>query len=353
MARELDELTSDVANLARDAKSLRDECSKEQGQRQNELAKAAERLQAVELENKELHEKLQELHSRSSVKLGNATALKRSVVAKTMELEKRIKEFQQAHQESLHSRISGITGDMRALCTAKPQPPESALNEQVEGSEAPPPAESEQSGAAALDSEAQRALKKRLQALGDVVVFASGKFEACSASGRPIRPGALRIRPRRCDHVFLIETLMPYWADGLCPVCRCSFALEAPQDGANDEWDRCSSVSTSVSQLASLAQPRLPGQRLPHGGGANSSRGGPRSAARGRAQQVSRQSGGGHHTSLSRGARSDASAIELSASLDARRCASPNDRSASPRSASNFSRTSSAAPRRSRSVRPL
>lgn len=56
------------------------------------------------------------------------------------------------------------------------------------------------------------------------------------------------MRPRRCDHVFLVECLMPYWVEGLCPVCRCSFAYSRD----NDENDRCSSVSTSVSQRANV-----------------------------------------------------------------------------------------------------
>merc|ERR1740129_1787066 len=112
----------------------------------------------------------------------------------------------------------------------------------------------------AIDAETQQALKRRLQALGDVVVYTNAKYEACAVSGRAIPPGALRIRPRRCDHVFLVESLMPYWADGLCPVCRCSFAYDRPQDAsaAVDDCDRYSSVSLSVSQVASLALPRPP-----------------------------------------------------------------------------------------------
>lgn len=103
-------------------------------------------------------------------------------------------------------------------------------------------------GTSLLDPETQQLLKKRLQSLGDVVVHASDKLEACCASGRVIPPGALRVRPRRCDHVFLVECLMPYWAEGLCPVCRCSFAFDRPQDAGYDESDRYSSVSTSISQ---------------------------------------------------------------------------------------------------------
>merc|ERR1719433_770025 len=120
-----------------------------------------------------------------------------------------------------------------------------------------PAVDMEDPSGAALDAETQQALKRRLQSLGDVVVYTNTKFEACAVSGRAIPPGALRIRPRRCDHVFLVETLMPYWAEGLCPVCRCSFAYDRPHDSnGGDDGDRFSSVSTSVSQRASIALPR-------------------------------------------------------------------------------------------------
>merc|ERR1740117_2080175 len=111
-----------------------------------------------------------------------------------------------------------------------------------------PAVQEEEPSGTFLDVETQQALKRRLQSLGDVVVYSSDKFEACSASGRVIPPNALRVRPRRCDHVFLVECLMPYWAEGLCPVCRCSFAYDRPQDAGYDESDRYSGVSTSVSQ---------------------------------------------------------------------------------------------------------
>merc|ERR1719247_3084766 len=104
----------------------------------------------------------------------------------------------------------------------------------VGGSPMPAVQEEEPSSGAFLDPETQEALKRRLQVLGDVVVYTSDNFEACCASGRVITPNALRVRPRRCDHVFLIECLMPYWAEGLCPVCRCSFAYEQPREPAND-----------------------------------------------------------------------------------------------------------------------
>ena len=53
---------------------------------------------------------------------------------------------------------------------------------------------------------------------------------------------------------------MPYWAEGFCPVCKCSFAYK----DVNDESDKCSSVSTSVSQRARLiSQSRQPGQPAP------------------------------------------------------------------------------------------
>jgi hypothetical protein len=194
-------------------------------------------------------------------------------VAKTMELEKMMREFQQTHQERLYSRVWSLTSAMLAVCQKQEQ-----LHSQVPSLEkaAAIPAATEESlmlqaplanatqvapsngivtvdegaptGASILDPETQQLLKKRLQSLGDVVVHASDKFEACCASGRVIPPGALRVRPRRCDHVFLVECLMPYWAEGLCPVCRCSFAYDRPQDAGYDESDRYSSVSTSISQ---------------------------------------------------------------------------------------------------------
>merc|ERR1719410_886128 len=110
-----------------------------------------------------------------------------------------------------------------------------------------------------IDAATQQALKQRLQALGDVVVYTSDKFEACCASGRSIPPGSLRVRPRRCDHVFLVDCIVPYWAEGLCPVCRCSFAHDNPEEiSVDDNDDRYSSLSVSVSQVSS-ALPRRDG----------------------------------------------------------------------------------------------
>lgn len=174
-----------------------------------------------------------------------------------------------------------------------------------------------------LDPETQQLLKKRLQSLGDVVVHASDKFEACCASGRVIPPGALRVRPRRCDHVFLVECLMPYWAEGLCPVCRCSFAYDRPQDAGYDESDRYSSVSTSISQ----AVPRHISSSNSDGGGGSLIGGrGPRALRtigeaareakdRGRSESTRRKHRGRGTTSTSQGRGSE---LGVSASPDMR-----------------------------------
>jgi len=187
-----------------------------------------------------------------------------------MELEKTIREFQQVQQDFLFSRIASITQSMRSFCDkvvqAEPPGPDRAPGAGRAGAGAAgclTPAGEEDPDGGALDAETQRALRRRLQSLGDVVVYSSPKYEACSASGRPIPPGSLRVRPRRCDHVFLLECLMPYWAEGLCPVCRCSFALDRPSaragrvGEADDGEDRCSVLSASASQVGSLAPPRL------------------------------------------------------------------------------------------------
>ena len=180
---------------------------------------------------------------------------------KTMELEKLAREFQQS-QSDLFSRVHSVSdsllqmsrdlrvrevGEVQRLSSipsAIPFPSQNGRHEAGNGEGASP-----QFASLRVDDETFEALKRRLQSLGDVVVFTSDKFDACCASGHSIPPGAVRVRPRRCDHVFLVECLMPYWVEGLCPVCRCSFAYNRD---ANDESDRCSSVSTSVSQRATL-----------------------------------------------------------------------------------------------------
>jgi len=274
LQNELRGKTEETNDLAREAQSLREQIRKEQEHRREKTAELAQQLEGLERDNKQLQMKLMKVQMQDSAKLNDVTTVKKEVVAKTMELEKMMREFQQTHQERLYSRVWTVTSAMLSVC----QKPDVSVNIQTPGpttdslallavpssgtlpgtEEAPSPqsrapatngqAADAISGGALLDPETQQALKRRLQSLGDVVVYASDKFEACCASGRVIPPGSLRVRPRRCDHVFLVECLMPYWAEGLCPVCRCSFAYDRPQDAGYDESDRYSSVSTSISQ---------------------------------------------------------------------------------------------------------
>lgn len=192
--------------------------------------------------------------------------VKREVVAKTMQLEKMMREFQRLHQEPFFTRVCGIMNSMTAASSSNL--PADALTSIAFNSLAVAapvvqanagPVTPDPPTAPVMDAATQQALKQRLQALGDVVVYTSDKFEACCASGRSIPPGSLRVRPRRCDHVFLIECIVPYWAEGLCPVCRCSFAHDNPEDrSVDDNDDRYSSLSVSVSQVSS-ALPRRDG----------------------------------------------------------------------------------------------
>ena len=215
-------------------------------------------------QNRQLQTQLSQAQLQNTSKVSDATALKREVVAKTMELEKLAREFQQS-QSDLFSRVHSVSDsllqmsrDVRvrevgevdsrqrlsSIPSAIPFPSQNGRHEAGNGEGASP-----QFASLGVDDDTFEALKRRLQSLGDVLVFTSDKFDACCASGHSIPPGAVRVRPRRCDHVFLVECLMPYWVEGLCPVCRCSFAYSRD---ANDESDRCSSVSTSVSQRATL-----------------------------------------------------------------------------------------------------
>jgi len=241
------------------------------------VADLARQLEALERDNKHLNMKLMKVQMQDSAKLSDVTTVKKEVVTKTMELEKMMRDFQQTHQQALFAKVKSVTGAMLTACQKPdlssqirtPVPTDEMLkmaepeNLGALGGAATSAPESgaEPQGGAFMDPETQQALKRRLQSLGDVVVFTSDNFEACCASGRAIPPGALRIRPRRCDHIFLVECLLPYWAEGLCPVCRTSFAYDQPpRDNWNDELDKYSSVSTSVSQRLSpnMARPPIP-----------------------------------------------------------------------------------------------
>jgi hypothetical protein len=261
----------DVGNLQREAQRLRDEIDAEKARRQERIAVLSRQVEELERESKQMNMKLLKVQMQDSAKLSDVTTVKKEVVARTMELEKVLREFQQTQQDKLFSRVLAVTGTMLNTCQrpdVQLQIPDPVTEEDLSpigGGEhgkrqprqpfsAPVPSPNGDGQAVAsaagsfLDPETQQALKRRLQSLGDVVVYSSDKFEACCVSGRSIPPGALRVRPRRCDHIFLVECLMPHWAEGLCPVCRCSFAYDRPIDTPFDEIDRYSSVSTSVSQ---------------------------------------------------------------------------------------------------------
>lgn len=348
---ELQNVEGEVRTLADEARALREELSEEQERRNASVSELAERSRFLEQENERLNERVAQAEGHGS--RASDAALKREVVAKTKELEKAIREFQQNQQEVLFARIEGITRSMNSLSARAEMPAQIAAPGVALDASATRAAASGTDEAA--DRETQQALKRRLQSLGDVVVYSSSKYEACSASGRPIPPGTLRVRPRRCDHVFLVECLMPYWAEGVCPVCRCSFALDhrsqeaLPGSGGGsggagaDDYDRYSSVSASASQVGSLAVPRLPHQRSRGALSDGSNLRGPqRRTSRGRSPSGAAALAGRGHRSASRGSRSDT--IGGGACRGASPQPLPRDRlSVSPRSvASARSRASSA-----------
>lgn len=319
---ELRERTEEATELAREVETLRGLIEEEKTRRKEKVADLARQLETLERDNKQLQMRLMKVQMQDSAKLTDVTTVKKEVVAKTMELEKLLREFQQTHQEKLFTRVRSVTGAMLSVC----QKPDVSLQISTPaasaedllpvaplaitgpsggpgpGSSAGPAGAEDPPSGTFLDPETQEALKRRLQSLGDVVVYTSNNFEACCASGRIITPGALRVRPRRCDHVFLIECLMPYWAEGLCPVCRSSFAYDRPREMAFEESDRYSSVSTSVSQRQSPALPRPPLPSSSFGGSA--SEGGLLRGPRGlRVNGVMREEQRGRSTSTSRASR--------------------------------------------------
>lgn len=258
--------------LTAEVQHLREQIMREQEKRKERVSELARQLEALERDNKQLNMKLMKVQMQDSAKLSDVTTVKKEVVTKTMELEKMMRDFQQTHQQALFAKVKTITGAMLTACQKPdlssqirtPVPTDDMLMpSEVQGlvtGGAAADGTADAQGGSFMDPETQQALKRRLQSLGDVVVFTSDNFEACCASGRAIPPGALRIRPRRCDHVFLVECLLPYWAEGLCPVCRTSFAYDPPRDNWNDELDKYSSVSTSVSQRQNpiMARPPIP-----------------------------------------------------------------------------------------------
>jgi len=268
--QELHGQVAEVASVAHEVQSLRRQILEERERRRNKMAESLNELQALQRENGLLQNKLLKQPTLGVAQTPEVVMVKREVVAKTMQLEKMMREFQKLHQETFFTRVCGIMNSMMASSSSNlPADPFTgvASNPFVVASTSETPDVQANAGPVipdpptvpVMDAATQQALKQRLQALGDVVVYTSETFEACCASGRSIPPGSLRVRPRRCDHVFLIECIVPYWAEGLCPVCRCSFAHDNPEEiSVDDNDDRYSSLSVSVSQVSS-ALPRRDG----------------------------------------------------------------------------------------------
>lgn len=372
---ELHERSEETAQLAREAQGLRDQIVAEQENRRQKVADMAQRLEGLERENRNLQMKLTNLQAQSGGT--DVATVKKEVVAKTMELEKAMREFQQGHQDQFFQRVRGVTSAMQSVCQGKPATgSQLALASHGSSVELAKSAVAKSSGAATpspamitsspeegqtgtfVDQETQRAMRQRLESLGDVVVYTSDKFEACCASGRPIPPGSLRVRPRRCDHTFLVECLLPYWSDGLCPVCRCSFALDKSQDALGtgvDDCDRCSSDSASVSQVGSLGLLRGRGSSdvgAPHRG--------PQVLRSGSAVFSEASPGGGRFLAASpsralRRARSSSldERSDVSGPENFRRCSPPRRGSPSPARSNVSVHSASDMPRRKVSSRPL
>merc|ERR1712070_414500 len=106
--------TEDMSSLALEAPSLREQIRAEQERRQAKINDFSQQLDNLERENKQLQSKLMKVQMQDSAKLTDVTTVKKEVVAKTMELEKMMREFQQTHQERLYARVSSITSAMLA-----------------------------------------------------------------------------------------------------------------------------------------------------------------------------------------------------------------------------------------------
>lgn len=252
----------DVMSWSTKVHGLRETLRKEQEERASRLRLMTEQVKALQDANFQLQQQMSNAQGCAAAPRP-MVASRPDVVAKALELDASLRELERQQHDRLYRGAWNLAGALRGLCS------EAEVAAQVSACKAAEEntgqlkypgggfdvaaAQGDDFRVASLDAASQQALKQRLQSLGDVVVYANSKFEACAATGRPIPPGALRIRPRRCDHVFLIESLMPYWAEGICPVCRCSFALGQPHESApaSDDCDRYSSVSTSISQVAS------------------------------------------------------------------------------------------------------
>merc|ERR1712113_394603 len=107
-----------------------------------------------------------------------------------MQLEKMMREFQKLHQETFFTRVCGIMNSMMASSSSSSSnfPADAftgvASNPFVASTSAAPdvqanagPVIPDPATAPVMDAATQQALKQRLQALGDVVVYTSDKFE--------------------------------------------------------------------------------------------------------------------------------------------------------------------------------
>jgi len=120
---ELHSTSEDMGNLAREAQTLREQIRAEQERRQAKISKLGQQLESMERDNKQIREKLlTRVQIQDSAKLTDVTVVKKEVVAKTMELEKMMREFQQTHQERLYSRVWSLTSAMLAVCQKQDGP---------------------------------------------------------------------------------------------------------------------------------------------------------------------------------------------------------------------------------------
>merc|ERR1719316_1017550 len=111
-----------MSSLAREAQALREQIRAEQERRQAKISEFAQQLEGLERDNKQLQNKLMKVQMQDSAKLTDVTTVKKEVVAKTMELEKMMREFQQTHQERLYSRVWSVTSAMLSVCQKQEVP---------------------------------------------------------------------------------------------------------------------------------------------------------------------------------------------------------------------------------------
>merc|ERR1719408_413431 len=116
LQNELRTKEEDMSSLAREAQALREQIRTEQERRQAKINEFTQQLEGLERDNKQLQMKLMKVQMQDSAKLSDVTTVKKEVVAKTMELEKMMREFQQTHQERLYARVQSVTSAMLAVC---------------------------------------------------------------------------------------------------------------------------------------------------------------------------------------------------------------------------------------------